>query len=407
MTQWAYYNEFEPYAAQWLRNLIAKGLIADGYVDERDIRDVEPDDLRDFGQCHFFAGIGGWSLALRRAGVDDGEPVWTGSCPCQPFSAAGKGLGFDDERHLWPTFHWLIAQRRPHLVFGEQVSSPDGRRWLDLVQTDMEGLGYACGALVAPAAGVGAPHARHRTYWCAVANTASGLAGHRDLQRSGQLGLQPQGRSAGEGSGGADGLADADGRQCDGFAGRQGRERDGQAAGWVEGHGGAERGGETGAMDDSVSFGRNARRLGDHRGDVGVVVDADEQAGVALGDASREGLERRSVPERERVDELSARAPSDLGDELEYAESDGRNEGRQGAGTQLRQSGGGGDGTFWTECDWLYHRDGFYRPVEPGTFPLVDGAAARVGKLRAYGNAIVAPKAEAFIRAALEAIHAS
>ena len=106
----AYYNEIDPYAAQWLRNLIDAGHIAPGDVDERSIEDVLPTDLAGYTQCHFFAGIGVWSLALRRAGWSDDRPVWTGSCPCQPFSAAGKGVGFDDERHLWPAFHWLIQQ---------------------------------------------------------------------------------------------------------------------------------------------------------------------------------------------------------------------------------------------------------------------------------------------------------
>jgi DNA (cytosine-5)-methyltransferase 1 len=55
--------------------------------------------------------------------------------------------------------------------------------------------------------------------------------------------------------------------------------------------------------------------------------------------------------------------------------------------------------SFWSSPDWLYCRDGKWRPVESGTFPLAHGAPARVGRLRAYGNAIVAPLAEEFIRA--------
>ena len=54
---------------------------------------------------------------------------------------------------------------------------------------------------------------------------------------------------------------------------------------------------------------------------------------------------------------------------------------------------------FWRDADWLLCRDGRWRPVEPGAFPLAHGAAGRVGRLRGYGNAIVAPQAEAFIRA--------
>jgi hypothetical protein len=109
----AYYNEIDPYAAQWLRNLVAAGHIAPGDVDERSIVDVQPDDLRGYTQCHFFAGIGGWSYALRLAGWPDDRPAWTGSCPCQPFSAAGKQRGSEDERHLWPAFFRLISECRP------------------------------------------------------------------------------------------------------------------------------------------------------------------------------------------------------------------------------------------------------------------------------------------------------
>ena len=163
----AFYNEIDPYAAQWLRNLIDAGHIAPGVVDERSIEDIEPAELAQYTQCHFFAGIGVWSLALRKAGWPDDRPVWTGSCPCQPFSAAGKGAGFADERHLWPAFHHLISQCRPPAVFGEQVASRDGLEWLDLVQADLEGSGFAVGAADLCAAGVGAPHIRQRIYWAA------------------------------------------------------------------------------------------------------------------------------------------------------------------------------------------------------------------------------------------------
>ncbi len=163
----AYYNEVDTYAAQWLRNLISEGLIAHGDVDERSIEDVTPSDLAGYTQCHFFAGIGGWSLALRNAGWSDSRGVWTGSCPCQPFSTAGKGNGTSDERHLWPSWFHLIRVCQPSVVFGEQVEAAINHGWLDLVQTDLEGEGYAFGAFGIPAGGVGAPHIRQRLWFVA------------------------------------------------------------------------------------------------------------------------------------------------------------------------------------------------------------------------------------------------
>ena len=163
----AYYNEIDPGAAAWLRELIKRNLIAPGDVDERSIEDVTPADVRGYTQCHFFAGIAIWSHALRLAGIPDDYPVWTGSCPCQPFSAAGKGDGFADERHLWPAFYWLIQQCRPAIVFGEQVASRSADLWIDLVHADLEAVDYAFGCIPFPAASVGAPHIRDRTYWVA------------------------------------------------------------------------------------------------------------------------------------------------------------------------------------------------------------------------------------------------
>ena len=163
----AYYNEIDRFAGAWLRELIKRNLIAPGEVDERSIADVRPDDLVGFDQVHFFAGIGVWSYALRRAGWPDDRPVWTGSCPCQPFSAAGAGGGLDDERHLWPHWFHLILGARPPRIYGEQVASKDGLGWLDLVSSDLEGSDYSIWTVDTCSAGSGAPHIRQRLRFCA------------------------------------------------------------------------------------------------------------------------------------------------------------------------------------------------------------------------------------------------
>lgn len=175
----AYYNEIDSYCVEWLRNLIEAGLIAHGEVDSRSIEDVTPKDLNGFTQCHFFAGIGGWSFALRLAGWPDAEPVWTGSCPCQPFSGIGKGLAFDDPRHLWPYLGKLIEEQKPPVFFGEQVAT--AKLWLDLVLSDLERYDYACGAANIPACSKGARHERQRLWIAAYSNqegrqNAEGLA---------------------------------------------------------------------------------------------------------------------------------------------------------------------------------------------------------------------------------------
>lgn len=293
----AYYNEVDPRAAEWLRELIKGGHIAPGDVDERSIEDVCANDLVGYTQCHFFAGIGVWSYALRLAGWPDDRPVWTGSCPCQPFSSAGKGAGFADERHLWPAFHWLIRQCRPDVVFGEQVASKDGRAWLDLVSADLEGEGYACGSASTVACGFGAPHKRQRLYWVADANNP-----------------RPQGRSQRRHS--------AD-------------ERPARSPGV-----GGEGCGPANSLVDPPRFGRV------------------------------EG---------------------------------GRNPTGGGAARSQRKKPGARDAGptngHWRDADWLGCRDGKWRPVESGTFPLADRVAGRVGLLRGYGNAVVAQQAEAFVSA--------
>jgi len=209
----ALYNEVDPYPAAWLRNLIAADHIPPGHVDERNIADLTANDVSDRAQVHFFAGIGGWNHALELAGWPAARPVWTGSCPCQPFSVAGKGLGTDDARHLWPEMRRLIGECRPPIVFGEQVAGRAGREWLAGVRADLEELGYAVGASDLCAPGAGAPHIRQRLYWGAIR------------------------------------LADANQRERGWAANGQGRQHDGQTTGRQQGDGFAQSSGASGWAD--------------------------------------------------------------------------------------------------------------------------------------------------------------
>lgn len=400
----AYYNEHDAYAAAWLRNLIAEGLIAPGHVDERDIRDVRPDDVRGYTQCHWFAGIGVWSYALRLAGWPDDRPVWTGSCPCQPFSAAGRRGGVSDERHLWPAWFGLIRACRPATVFGEQVASAQvvgGTKasadpaWLDVVCSDLEGARYACGAADIPAASVGAPHIRQRLWFVAHAADCGQHGRRGSLAGDGRAAprLEPQRlRDAGL-------MGDA---ECERLRG-EGRGPNADSAGGVPGQDG------------------QRQRLRSHIGSAG-------HAGVALGDTNHERCERSPAAGWEMASgrrDVSQR-PSGLSGGLGgLADADPE---RCPEHPLLRQAEvgrdasahpetpRGGEPSFWSGAEWIACRDGKARPIEPGTFPLVTGASFAVGSggpfegksraemLRAYGNAINAEAAAAFITAADEAL---
>ena len=164
----AWFNELDADAAMWLRALVTDGFLPSGGVETRSIVDLKPEDVPRGADAHFFAGIGGWPLALEMSEWPAHVPVWTGSCPCQPFSSAGKNDGTDDERHLWPAWLRLIREHRPLVAVGEQVASPSAHDWMRGVQDDLESAGYAVGYAVLPAAGVAAPHNRARIYWGAV-----------------------------------------------------------------------------------------------------------------------------------------------------------------------------------------------------------------------------------------------
>lgn len=287
-----YYNEFDPYCAEWLRNLIVEGVIAHGIVDDRNLWDVHPSDLEGFTQVHLCAGIGIWSRALREEGVPDDFPLWTASFPCQPFSTAGKKLGFADERHLWPAGLHLLRERRPEHVLGEQTSSRRGLAWMELVQADLEGEAYAVGRVDTCAAGFGSTpgrsyHWRHRIYWC---------------------------------------------------AGRR--------------------------VDIAASQRRPWRRDEPEHG-LALPADARHARGVGHADGER------------RL----------------------RWENHEDGGRGLGLSGQAGSGVDLVACV-----DGSWRPVERGAFPLGHADTARVGRLRAYGNALDLEQAKAFVRAWKETV---
>ena len=355
----AYYNEHDAFCAGWLRNLVTAGFIAAGDVDERDICDVCPDDLRGYTQAHFFAGLGGWPGALRLAGWPDDRPIWTGSCPCQPFSQAGKGGGFADDRHLWPAWSWLIRQRRPRALAGEQIASPDGLAWLDVVSADLEALGYACGAVDFPSAGVGAPNIRQRLFWVAQPRRATDERRRGPDDASCSAGAAEGQTWERQWGGNAAGNCLPDDRLAD--AARIGSSTGARKPN--DGHGAGEPDGPRDAGGLAHPNGRDARaeriqRCGEHG--LGA-----EDGGAGVG------------PHRA----FGAR---------------GRGEGRA-----VKQSSGPLDP--WRELEWIDCRDGKARPTQPGIFPLAARHPGDVAKLRAYGNAINFVAAAEVIRAWLEA----
>ena len=428
-----WHNDSDPFACEWARNLIADGIVPPGVVDCRDIREVKADDLGEYAQCHFFSGILGWPLALRLAGVGPDAPLWTGSCPCQPFSAAGKRKGEADDRHLWPEFLRLIALRLPPVLLGEQVASADGRRWLAGVRADLERLGYAVGAADLPAAGVGAPHIRQRLFFGAVrwgdpdgvrgVPSSVRLADSERAERgaAGRGGIDEQhGQDGGrrEAAGGlavrgdAGRMADLHGARHEGAGrgrvagGAQGGRphaehplRDGSAGGLGHAHLGAGgQGREDGGGGDP---GGDAHEGGGPRGDgfPGGMGHA-ERAGVRGGGSGAAGGAAGGVPEEARQQRLRPDAGAASGDGGGMGHPDGgrfvgdseRDERAERGGVvpsgpdAVRPSLGDAPArkplsTAWAGSWLLPCRDGRTRRVGPGLFPLAHGIPRRTGHL--------------------------
>jgi len=110
--------------------------------------------------------------------------VISGGFPCQPYSAAGKRLGKEDERHLWPEMLRVIREVRPRYVVGENVYGLlnwNGGLVFDEVHADLAAEGYETQAVVIPAAAVNAPHGRDRVWFVA-----------KDTMRGGRIQREPE-----------------------------------------------------------------------------------------------------------------------------------------------------------------------------------------------------------------------
>lgn len=316
----SYYNENDPYCAEWLRNLVLVGLLPEGDVDDRSISDVDPSDLIGYDQCHFFCGIAGWPLALQIAGWPEDREVWTGSCPCQGLSNAGKRLAASDPRHLWPDFFALIRARRPLRIIGEQVASKLGRDWFDGVRADLESVAYVSGIVDIPACSVNAPHIRNRLWWVAEA----GYVGNGDSKRSGW-----------------------DSRDVFG----------------------------------SQTASRGERTFDGHSAD-GIIA------------TSQNGLSNVTLVHGQSIGRGEGQSESEL--------RSGRSTSGSTSGTSSPSSDRPSPAGYWDEHEWIACADGKQRRVKPGVHLLVNGAAARIPRIRASGNAIVPALAAEIIKAWME-----
>jgi DNA (cytosine-5)-methyltransferase 1 len=106
-------------------------------------------------------------FTIHRESID----ILTGGFPCQPYSSAGKRLGKEDERHLWPHMLRAIQEIEPSYVVGENVrglTNWNGGVVFEEVCADLESCGYEVQPVLLPACAVGAPHRRDRVWFVAT-----------------------------------------------------------------------------------------------------------------------------------------------------------------------------------------------------------------------------------------------
>ena len=363
-----YYNEIEPFACHWLEHLMADGFIAEGHIDNRSIRDIQPEELEGYTQCHFFAGIGVWSYALRQAGWSDDRPIWTGSCPCQPFSQAGLHKGDQDDRHLWPDFHRLIKECRPSTIIGEMVSGKGGFQFIDLLQSSLEKENYSATAVGLGAHSVGTTHSqgfhkRQRLYWVA-----------ENLGHSAEIG---RGRWS---------------KECRDYK-------------WESGEG-------------QQDFGNTTRNQSGRRG---------ETVSMANANSERQEVKQENDNRQTKMDEPkrpSAHSTHNARHSDSISMANTNSQRSQGFGqkseqqqhAQGRQNETGHSSTDSQHCgsddqddsgwnyDLVWCRDQKWRPVECGTFPMAHATSNRIHILKALGNAIPADTAKIFIESYMESV---
>lgn len=432
-----YYNEFDKNAVAWLRELIKLGAIPDGEVDERSIEDVRAEDLKGFVQCHFFAGIAGWPEALRRAGVPATRPLWTGSCPCQDFSCAGKQEGFEGKRDLWPAFFNLIKECRPERVFGEQVKNAVRHGWLDRLYADLETAGYACGSAVLGAHSAGADHIRQRIYW--MADSGIGACKRYTGSVSGaQAAVGCENRK----EYGDCVVGSSDGSHCEpiGLADAQHAERRPERPEHTEPHGrdGLGGSGVSCGLADAERDGWNERRA-EREGLGGSAAPVGRSAVGGVGNAAGDDQRRDSVSgtHGEGVPTGGSGGVGKLGEPSQPGlqghsgdVADGDEPGRLGTLAAGPASETGFARNFWAGATPHLCKDGKWRRYEDAIFPLVgrfkpgvqpmadeparavghcgdprlaeyadQTAEARVMRLKGYGNAICVDTAVLFIEA--------